>query len=304
MNFAATRVLVELEAAVHRALLRRQLLGDRTLDEVAVYNKALTATPGRQSLRRGVPGDVIQRSDRPRRRDPPPRPRHRRRHAGNPFASSTDPNARRIIAYGFRNPFRFTFRPGTNELWVGDVGLEHVGGDQPDRQSRTARARTSAGPATRARRAARLRRPQRRPLREPVRRGPAAVTAPYYAYNHSAKVVAGETCPVGSSSIAGMAFYPERAAFPAAYRGGAVLRRLHPQLHLVHAQGRQRPARSRPARRRSRPARPTRWTSRSARTATSSTSTSTRARSAGSATGRQPAADRPDRRTRPTARRR
>ena len=24
--------------------------------------------------------------------------------------------------YGFRNPFRFTFRPGTNEVWIGDVG--------------------------------------------------------------------------------------------------------------------------------------------------------------------------------------
>ena len=42
--------------------------------------------------------------------------------AGNPFFSSTDADARRIIAYGLRNPFRMTFRPGTNELWVGDVG--------------------------------------------------------------------------------------------------------------------------------------------------------------------------------------
>jgi glucose/arabinose dehydrogenase len=41
---------------------------------------------------------------------------------GNPFYSSSDPNARRIVAYGLRNPFRFTQRPGTNELWIGDVG--------------------------------------------------------------------------------------------------------------------------------------------------------------------------------------
>ena len=40
----------------------------------------------------------------------------------NPFASSTDQNKRRIDAYGLRNPFRFTFRPGTNDLWIGDVG--------------------------------------------------------------------------------------------------------------------------------------------------------------------------------------
>ena len=42
--------------------------------------------------------------------------------AGNPLFSSTDPNARRIIAEGLRNPFRYTFRPGTNEMWIGDVG--------------------------------------------------------------------------------------------------------------------------------------------------------------------------------------
>jgi glucose/arabinose dehydrogenase len=40
----------------------------------------------------------------------------------NPLAASPDANARRIVALGLRNPFRFTTRPGTNELWIGDVG--------------------------------------------------------------------------------------------------------------------------------------------------------------------------------------
>jgi uncharacterized repeat protein (TIGR01451 family) len=41
----------------------------------------------------------------------------------NPLASSgLSENAKRIIAYGLRNPFRFTERPGTGEIWVGDVG--------------------------------------------------------------------------------------------------------------------------------------------------------------------------------------
>src|SRR5499427_6061851 len=38
------------------------------------------------------------------------------------FSSPSDANARRIVAYGLRNPFRFTQRPGTGELWIGDVG--------------------------------------------------------------------------------------------------------------------------------------------------------------------------------------
>ena len=42
--------------------------------------------------------------------------------AGNPLIGDADVNARRIIASGLRNPFRFTFRPGTSEIWLGDVG--------------------------------------------------------------------------------------------------------------------------------------------------------------------------------------
>ena len=43
---------------------------------------------------------------------------------GNPLADSptADANAKRIVAEGLRNPFRFTVRPGTDELWLGDVG--------------------------------------------------------------------------------------------------------------------------------------------------------------------------------------
>ena len=40
----------------------------------------------------------------------------------NLLATSADPNARRIVAYGLRNPFRINVRPGTNEVWAGDVG--------------------------------------------------------------------------------------------------------------------------------------------------------------------------------------
>src|SRR5262249_17330069 len=42
--------------------------------------------------------------------------------AGNPFPGP-DPYARLVFAYGFRNPFRFTIDPETNDLFIGDVGL-------------------------------------------------------------------------------------------------------------------------------------------------------------------------------------
>jgi len=41
----------------------------------------------------------------------------------NPFIES--PNTRpEVWSYGLRNPWRFTFKPGTNEIWIGDNGDE------------------------------------------------------------------------------------------------------------------------------------------------------------------------------------
>lgn len=40
----------------------------------------------------------------------------------NPLGDDEEANARRVIATGLRNPFRFTIRPGTSEIWIADVG--------------------------------------------------------------------------------------------------------------------------------------------------------------------------------------
>jgi glucose/arabinose dehydrogenase len=40
----------------------------------------------------------------------------------NPFASGAGGNLKEIYAYGFRNPYRFSFDSATGALWVGDVG--------------------------------------------------------------------------------------------------------------------------------------------------------------------------------------
>ena len=60
--------------------------------------------------------------------------------------------------------------------------------------------------------------------------GAGAVTAPLYAYNHSAKVST-ETCPTGGSSTAGVEFY-DGGTFPSRVQRRAVLRRLLARLHL------------------------------------------------------------------------
>ena len=105
---------------------------------------------GRRAARAGRPQP--RRPGRPRRHGHPRRPRHGRGPARQPAARpAPTANARRIVAYGLRNPFRFTIRPGTNEVWVGDVGWNTVGGDRPASPTPGRhRRRTSAGPATRA----------------------------------------------------------------------------------------------------------------------------------------------------------
>ncbi|MGH7358282.1 MAG: PQQ-dependent sugar dehydrogenase, partial [Candidatus Rokuibacteriota bacterium] len=138
--------------------------------------------------------------------------------AGNPFFSSSDPNARRVVAYGLRNPFRTAFRPGTSELWVGDVGFGNY--DEIDRIANLLGTAENGGwPCIEG------------PLPPPAferldlnicvnlyAAGPAVVHAPYFHYAHTDKVVPGESCPSGSTSISGIAFY-QGGPYPADYDG-------------------------------------------------------------------------------------
>jgi PKD repeat protein/glucose/arabinose dehydrogenase len=139
----------------------------------------------------------------------------------NPLAGSSDPNARRIIADGLRNPFRFTQRPGTDEMWVGDVGwndweeinriLNPVDGvvdnfgwpcyEGAGRQSGYDGANLN--------------------ICENLYATPGAVTMPYHAYHHSSRVVPNETCPTGSSSVSGLEFEfsAAQSSYPAEYDG-------------------------------------------------------------------------------------
>ena len=135
--------------------------------------------------------------------------------AGNPLIGSPDVNARRIVSYGLRNPYRFTIRPGTGEIWVGDVGGS--GFEEINRiVSPTAPVTNRGWPCIEG--------VSTRPgtyqdlnLCQSLYSEGTAV-APYFAYPHGAPV-AGETCPAGSgSSISGLAFY-EGGTYPAAFTG-------------------------------------------------------------------------------------
>jgi glucose/arabinose dehydrogenase len=130
----------------------------------------------------------------------------------NPLSVSNnpDPSARRIIAYGLRNPFRQTLvaRPGTDEIWVGDVGwndweeinriadptdptVENFGwpcyegqGRQPGYDAQNLNI-----------------------CEKDLYTQPQGDGAPYFAYRHRTQV-AGESCRTANgSSISGLAFY-------------------------------------------------------------------------------------------------
>ena len=140
----------------------------------------------------------------------------------NPLAGSSDLNARRIVAYGMRNPFRFTFRPGTNEIWVGDVGWatwEEIGRIP----SPTAATVTNFGwPCYEGDNASSAQTQYKNAnltICNNLYSTAGSVTAPYYAYQHGVDVIAGEACQTASgSAITGLAFY-NGDAYPSSYNG-------------------------------------------------------------------------------------
>jgi glucose/arabinose dehydrogenase/PKD repeat protein len=136
---------------------------------------------------------------------------------GNPQAGA----AAAIIAYGLRNPFRMTFRPGTRELWIGDVGwsgweeinrlvdplapaLANFGWpcfEGPDRQPAYDAAGLTACNELYARNDQR---------------------APYFAYRGDAPLIDGDGCGEGQAAVSGLAFYRD-GLYPAEYRGALFL---------------------------------------------------------------------------------
>ena len=153
----------------------------------------------------GLDGSVI-RID-PETGDPAP---------ANPL-TGPDLNARRIVAYGFRNPFRIAIRPGTDELWVGDVGWGHWEEINRVPAISPGTARNFGWPCYEA--AERLYGMLGicQDLYSDSDLGLNPVVAPIFSYEHLQPAFPGDTCDSGSSATSGLAF-ESSSSFPDHYR--------------------------------------------------------------------------------------
>ena len=139
--------------------------------------------------------------------------------ATNPNISHPDPDGQRIVAFGLRNPFRFTFHPGTGDIWVGDVGAQAR--DEINRFSISGTVENFGWPC----------------YEGPGRQGgydsanvafcedlypTTQHVAPFFSYAQGQTVFSGDACGTsGGMSISGLAFYPSSGGnFPTKYHGG------------------------------------------------------------------------------------
>jgi glucose/arabinose dehydrogenase len=141
----------------------------------------------------------------------------------NPDFASSDENAQRIVALGFRNPFRFTIDPQTDEIYSGSVGSSEF--EEIDRFDPTSGSLYNSGwPCYEGVN------PQFQFVKlalslceslyeETEEGGPGAASPPLFFYSHRQGVMPGDECSYASgSAISGLSFY-EGNEFPAAYKG-------------------------------------------------------------------------------------
>ena len=136
----------------------------------------------------------------------------------NPLAASSDANARRIVAYGLRNPFRFAIKPGTNQVWIGNVG----GSSQDEIEALTdpkgSPVENFGWPCYNGTKRFAPFDSADLNVCENLYADPGAATGPYYAHNRNQPVVQGETCPNDQDALSGLAFY-NGGSYPPAYDG-------------------------------------------------------------------------------------
>ncbi len=139
---------------------------------------------------------------------------------GNPLFGNLDANARRIVAYGFRNPFRLAVDPLRGDVYAANVGWNAY--EEIDRFPATPNPAFNSGwPCFEG--------PGPNPsylslgltLCENLydEDGSSSASLPFFFYRHGIEVVPEDGCPTNTgSAVSGLAFYPG-GAFPPAYDG-------------------------------------------------------------------------------------
>jgi len=141
----------------------------------------------------------------------------------NPMAASLDPDTRRIVAFGFRNPFRFAIDPQTGELYTGNVGWSDD--DEIDRfatppaqASKPAQAYNSGWPCYEG--------PGRQYLFKDLglticddlyAEEPAGSSPPFFYYSHRQALAPGDECPFANGSALSGLTFQEGGGFPEPY---------------------------------------------------------------------------------------
>lgn len=133
----------------------------------------------------------------------------------NPLWGGAVPDDDRVVAYGLRNPFRIAVRPGTGELWIGDVGWNETEEINRLADPTALQPRNFGWPCYEG--------VDQQGAYGSVRFGicdalyaQPADTKPFFSYLHDEQPGGGDDCPGPSSSIAGLAFYTG-GTYPASY---------------------------------------------------------------------------------------
>lgn len=138
--------------------------------------------------------------------------------ANNPLIASADAKARRLVAEGLRNPFRAAWRPGTGELWVGDVGWSTW--EEINRiPNPTGEVRNFGWPCYEGVGRQEGFDATDLTICESLYARVGSTVEPVFQYDHGREVVAGDGCAPGSSSISGLAFHATSGPYPSSYRG-------------------------------------------------------------------------------------
>ena len=112
----------------------------------------------------------------------------------NPLYGGSDLTDDRIIAYGMRNPFRFTVKPGSDQIWIGDVGWNRWEEINKLADADDSLVEDFGWPCYEGV----PHEPEYDALNLNICEslyGGGGVTAPFFPYSHSDHIVEGEACP-------------------------------------------------------------------------------------------------------------